>query len=160
VSTSPAFAPRNLLPPTVTAAASFVVVLAVFAPWYTTQVGEAFVQGSASGWTATLVARIAAVAAAIAMLICVAIVADARDVVAVSEDLVRMLVIACTVCCATAATLVAYRTIFIPEPTEFLTRDLGLFVAMAASLVALGAAVVQLVIGMPSAADTPVRGHR
>ncbi len=148
-----------LLPAVVTAAASFVVCLAVFAPWYTTQVAEIFSQGSVSGWNATLAAKIAAFAAAIATLGSLAIIGDARGLVALTPELVRGLVIACALGCGVCALSVAFRTVWIPEPAEFLTRDLGLFVALAASLIALGASAVQVVLGTRSVADTSRRGR-
>ena len=151
---------RPLLPAVVTAGASLVVCLAAFAPWYTTQVAEVFSQGSVSGWNATLVAKIAVAAAAVALLGSLAITADARHLIDLAPELLRAIVIACAVGCAVAALAVAYRTMWIPEPTEFLTRDLGLFLALAASLVAFGASVVQVVIGTDIAADTPRRGRR
>jgi hypothetical protein len=153
-------AERPLLPAVVTAAASVVVCLAAFAPWYTTQVSEIFSQGSVSGWNATLAAKIAFFVAVLSTLSSLAIVADARDLITLSDELVRGLVIGCAAACAVAVAAVAYRTVRIPEPTEFLTRDLGIFVALAASLIALGASLVQVVIGTHSAADTPRRGHR
>ena len=151
---------RPLLPAVMTAGASLVVCLAAFAPWYTTQVAEVFSQGSVSGWNATLVAKIAVAAAAVALLGSLAITADARHLIDLAPELLRAIVIACAVGCTVAALAVAYRTMWIPEPTEFLTRDLGLFLALAASLVAFGASVVQVVIGTGSAADTPPRGRR
>jgi hypothetical protein len=151
---------RPLLPALVTAGASFVVCVAAFAPWYTTQVAEIFAQGSVSGWNATLAAKIAVFAAVIATFGALAIAADTRALIALSPELARGIVIACAVGCLAAAASVVFRALWIPEPSEFLTRDLGLFVALAASLIALGASVVQVVIETHPAADTPRRGRQ
>lgn len=61
---------------------------------------------------------------------------------------VRALAVVSAAGMAVAAALAAFRLARLPEPADLLSRQIGVYVALAAAVVGLGAALVQLMFAM------------
>lgn len=131
---------RGTVPATV-AFASAVLAVSVFLPWYTADVAPPFTPEATSGWDATLLARVAFAMAVITLMASVLMWLDVRGVVPIDADIARALAWTCLVLAIAATALVAWRLVRPPGPAEFLARDIGLFIAQAAAIVALVASV-------------------
>lgn len=136
--------PRAPLAPYLTLLASIVVVVAVFLPWYATNIGPPFAPGTVSGFEATGLAKAALAAAAVAVLAAGALAADARRAAALGPRAAEALAWVAIVAAAAAAVLVGYRLLVLPEPAEFLSRRGGLYLAMAGAAGAVVAGLAQL----------------
>jgi len=131
---------RGVTPGTI-AVASLILAISVFLPWYTADVAPPFAPEASSGWDASLFAR-AAFAAAVLMLIASGLTwLDIRGFLPLDADLVRAFGWACLALAIAATALVAWRLVRPPGPAEFLARDVGLFIAQAAVIVALVASI-------------------
>jgi hypothetical protein len=105
------------------------VVVAAFLPWYATNVGPPFAPESVAGWEASSLAKasvflgaVVAVASAVAAL-------EARGGLRLDSwigDAVAWIVIGASV---VAAVLIGYRLLVLPEPAQFLSRQIGLYLA-------------------------------
>ncbi len=118
------------------------MAIAVFLPWYRTNLGEVTSPGSASGWAWTSLAK-GALALAVVWIIAAGIVAaDRLDFTRIDPRTAEGLGWIVALCAAGAGGLVVYR-IFRPPPdqAEFLTRDIGLFIGAAAAAVGVVAGV-------------------
>lgn len=131
---------RGTVPATV-AVACAVLAVSVFLPWYTADVAPPFTPEATSGWDATLLARVAFAMAVIALMASVLMWLDVRGLVPIDADIARALAWTCLVLTIAATALVAWRLVRPPGPAEFLARDIGLFIAQAAAIVALVASV-------------------
>jgi hypothetical protein len=110
------------------------IVVAAFLPWYATNVGPPFAPESVAGWEASSLAKasvflgaIVAVASAVAAL-------EARGGLrldAWAGDAVAWIVIGASV---VAAVLIGYRLLVLPEPSQFLSRQIGLYLAAAGAI--------------------------
>lgn len=110
------------------------VVVAAFLPWYATNLGPPFSPESVAGWEATNIAKasvamgaVVAVASALAAL-------EARGGVRLDSpvgDAIAWVVIGAS---ALAAVLVGYRLLVMPEPAEFLSRQIGVYLAAAGAV--------------------------
>ena len=127
--------------PAIIAISSLILAISVFLPWYTADVAPPFTPEATSGWDATLLARIAFATAVIALLSSALIWLDIRGFLPVDADIVRALAWTCLVLSIVATALVAWRLVRPPGPAEFLARDIGLFIAQAAAIVALVASI-------------------
>ena len=127
--------------PAIIAISSLILAISVFLPWYTADVAPPFTPEATSGWDATLLARIAFAAAVIALISSALIWLDVRGFLPIDADIVRALTWACLVLGIVATALVAWRLVRPPGPAEFLARDIGLFIAQAAAIVALVASI-------------------
>lgn len=133
-------ATRGVIPGTI-AVASLILAISVFLPWYTADVAPPFAPQASSGWDASLFAR-AAFAAAVLMLIASGLTwLDIRGLLPLDTDILRAFGWACLVLAIAATALVAWRLVRPPGPAEFLARDVGLFIAQAAAIVALVASI-------------------
>jgi hypothetical protein len=122
------------------------IVIGAFLPWYTTNLGRPFSPASASGWEATALAKGAVplgVAVAVAAAVMLLDVRGALRLDARSRDALAWVVIAAS---AVAGVLIGYRLVVMPEPAEFLSRQVGLYLAM-------GASVTGVLSGLGLAAD-------
>ncbi len=135
------------LPPEGTAAlaavAGLLVVIGVLLPWYVTNLGPPFSPETTTGWDATGVAKAALAFGAITA------VAGALSVLALRSRYwdpsnVSFLGWAICVTAGAALALIAYRAIVKPEPAEFLSRQAGLYLALAAAAVAVLAGLAQI----------------
>ncbi|MFM9018273.1 MAG: hypothetical protein ACKORG_02410 [Actinomycetota bacterium] len=127
--------------PAIVAIASLILAISVFLPWYTADVSPPFTPEATSGWDATMLARIAFAMAVIALISSALMWLDLRGFLPIDADIVRALAWTCLVLTIAATALVAWRLVRPPGPAEFLARDIGLFIAQAAAIVALVASI-------------------
>jgi Na+/H+ antiporter NhaA len=127
--------------PAIIAVASLILAISVFLPWYTADVAPPFTPEATSGWDATMLARITFAMGIITLLSSALIWLDLRGFLPVDADIVRALAWTCLVLTIGATALVAWRLVRPPGPAEFLARDVGLFIAQAAAIVALVASI-------------------
>lgn len=115
------------------------LLVAVFLPWFRTNLGAPSEPGSMSGWDASSVGRGALVVAVLwlmaAALALLEQVSPGR-IDRATANLLGWLVILCAFVCTA---LVALRLLRPPYPAEFLSRDYGLFIAITAAVIGLGA---------------------
>lgn len=137
---------RPLLPALVMAGASLVAVLAAFMPWYAPDLGPPLSPDSVSGWDATVAAKILVAASLACALAGLVLVLDARDLIALDAGGTAALAVAAAVAAGCGVVAVAYRTVRIPEPAALLARELGLYLALGMAVVALVAALVEVVL--------------
>ncbi|HJZ62206.1 MAG TPA: hypothetical protein VKD47_08630 [Miltoncostaeaceae bacterium] len=120
------------------------LVAAVFLPWYQGNLGAPTVPGGRSGWESTTVAKGVFVLALVALVAALVIAADVADVVPLerrtAESLAWLLVASSIV----AGVLIGYRLARPPGPAEFLSRDIGLFLGVAAAVGGAVAGLAQL----------------
>ena len=127
--------------PAIVALSSLVLAISVFLPWYTADVSPPFAPEASSGWDASMFARIAFAMAVITFIASGLMWLDARGFLPLDQDIVRAFAWTCMVLALAATALVAWRLVRPPGPAEFLARDVGLFIAQAAALVALVASI-------------------
>lgn len=137
---APARGARGAIPATI-AAASLVLAISVFLPWYTADVAPPFAPQASSGWDASMFARVAFAAAVLALIASGLMWLDVRGFVPLDTQLVRGFAWTCLALLLLATALVAWRVIRPPGPAEFLARDVGLFIAQAAAIVGLVASI-------------------
>jgi hypothetical protein len=120
------------------------LVVSVFLPWYATNLGPPFSATSASGWESTTVARIALAAGLLVTLASAVLVLEERGGLRLARrhgDALARLVVAAGV---VAALLVGFRMIVMPDPAEFLSREIGLYLAFGASIGAILSGLAQV----------------
>lgn len=127
--------------PAIVAIASFILAVSVFLPWYTADVAPPFAPEASSGWDASVMARAAFGMAVISLIASGLMWLDVRGFLPLDADIVRAFAWTCLVLTLLAAALVAWRLVRPPGPAEFLARDVGLFIAQAAAIVALVASI-------------------
>lgn len=110
------------------------LVVGVLLPWYTTNLGPPFSATSASGWEATNLARVALVLGVVLTAAAGLTVLDARGALLLPSHQLDALAWIAVVAAAAAALVVGYRLLVMPEPAEFLSRQIGLYLAAAASV--------------------------
>jgi len=123
--------------PGVIATAAAVLAISVFLPWYTADVAPPFSPESSSGWDSSMLARGAFGMGVLLLMAAVLILLDVRGTLPLDADVVRALSWICMVLALAATALVAWRLVRPPGPAEFLARDVGLYIAQAAAIVAL-----------------------
>ena len=123
--------------PGVIATAAAVLAISVFLPWYTADVAPPFSPESSSGWDSSVLARGAFGMGVLLLMAAVLILLDVRGTLPLDADVVRALSWLCMVLALAATALVAWRLVRPPGPAEFLARDVGLYIAQAAAIVAL-----------------------
>ena len=110
------------------------LVLAVFLPWYATNLAPPFSATSASGWESTAIAKIALLMGIVLVVAAAAAVLDERRIVTLDPrhlDILAWVVVGSS---AIALLVVGYRLLFMPDPAEFLSRQIGLYLAVAAAV--------------------------
>jgi hypothetical protein len=120
--------------PIVGVLAGLVLVVAVFMPWYATNLGPPFSATSASGWDSTNLARVAAVMGVVLFAAAAAALLDERGLIALQRrqgDALGWIVMGAA---AIALVLVGYRLVVMPDPAELLSRQIGLYLAVAAAV--------------------------
>lgn len=110
------------------------LVVSVFLPWYATNVGPPFSATSASGWESTNIARLAFVAGVIVAAASVALLLQEQRAVRIDPGVGNALAWTVLVVAILAAAAVGFRLVVMPEPAEFLSRQIGLFVAAASAV--------------------------
>ena len=120
--------------PAVGVVAGLVLVVAVFLPWYATNLGPPFSATSASGWDSTDLARLAAVMGLVLAITAGAALLDERGVIALQRRQVNALGWIMMGAAVIALLAVGYRLVVMPDPAEFLSRQIGLYLAAAAAI--------------------------
>jgi len=120
--------------PYVGAVSGAVIVVAAFLPWYALTIGRPFSPASVSGWEATNLARVAVVMGVVVAVAAGAAALDERGSVPLERRLADALGWVVLVASAVAAVAVGYRLLVMPEPAEFFTRQIGLYLAAAATV--------------------------
>ncbi|MEW6583697.1 MAG: hypothetical protein AB1416_13155 [Actinomycetota bacterium] len=130
--------------PTLGVLAGAGMVVAVFLPWYAANIGATFTAGTSSGWDATALARVVLGLGVVVALASLLLAADARGVLALDALVASALSVLLLAGSLVAAALVAYRMLVLPEPAEFLSRQIGLWAAVAACAAGAVAGIGQL----------------
>jgi len=120
------------------------IVVSTFLSWYETAIGPIDAPSTLSGWDGTW-GRVAVAAAAISGLCSVVIAADVQGGISVTEQMRRVLTTIALLGAVVALGAVGYRFVEPPDPALGVTRQLGLFLAMFASVVTVGAATIQFI---------------
>lgn len=110
------------------------LVLGVLLPWYATNLGPPFSATSASGWEATSIARVALVLGVVLAAAAALTVLDARGALRLAARHADALAWVMVVASAIALVLVGYRLLVMPDPAEFLSRQIGVYIAAAAAV--------------------------
>ena len=126
--------PGRVGAPAVGVFAGLLLVLAVFLPWYATNLGPPFAATSASGWDSTAFAKIALAMGVVLAVSAAAVVLDERRVVTLDGRTLDLLAWVVVGASAIALLVVGYRLLVMPDPAEFLSRQIGIFLAVAASV--------------------------
>lgn len=108
----------------------------VFLPWYSVNIAPPFEAGTLSGWDATAFARIAMVLGVVIALAAAALLLSDRGLVQLDAPVRLALAWVVVVAAVAAAALVGFRLVVLPDPAELLSRNVGLYLAMAAAVVA------------------------
>ena len=119
------------------------MMFAVFLPWYAANLGPQASSGTASGWDATAVAKGALALGVIWMLASGLLLADHLDAYRVDPRTAEALGWLVAGCALLAGALVAYRLFRPPDPADFLSRDFGLFLGLAAAAIGVTAGLAQ-----------------
>lgn len=110
------------------------IVVAAFLPWYATNLGPPFAPESVAGWEATNVAKASVVMGVIVAVASAAAAVEARGGLRLGPsagDAIAWAVIGASVI---AAILIGYRLFVLPEPAEFLSRQIGVYLAAAGAV--------------------------
>ena len=102
------------------------IVVAAFLPWYATNLGPPFAPESVAGWEATNVAKTSVVMGVIVAVASAAAAVEARGGLRLGSSAGDATVI--------AAILIGYRLFVLPEPAEFLSRQIGVYLAAAGAV--------------------------
>jgi hypothetical protein len=136
--------PSALAPSVWTVVGAAVTIAATFMTWYETAIGPATAPDAVSGWSATLLGKVAVFTAAICLLSAGVIALDIRGSIALHGQTRRMLAVVSLVGAVVAAAVIAFRFLIPPDAAIGVTRELGLFLAVLAGLGTVLAAWVQL----------------
>lgn len=126
--------PGRIGAPAVGVFAGLLLVLAVFLPWYATNLGPPFAATSASGWDSTSLAKVALVMGVVLAASAGAAVLDERRVITLDGRTLDLLAWVVVGASAVALLAVGYRLLVMPDPAEFLSRQIGLYLAVAAAV--------------------------
>ena len=123
------------------------IVRSVFASGakiFLTCVGEPFSPESASGWDATAVGKMVLALGVVVALASLLLAADTRGVMPLDSGVAAALGGVLLAGSAIAGALVVYRLLVLPEPAEFLQRQIGLWAGTAAAAASSIAGLSQL----------------
>jgi hypothetical protein len=120
------------------------LVIAVFLPWYSPTIAEPFAPQSVSGWEVSTLAKLALVLGVVMVLSGLILAADARGMVPLDAGVAAALGAVLLAASVIAGTLVAYRLLVLPDPSEDLRRMIGLWTGVVAAAVGTVAGVSQL----------------
>ena len=120
------------------------MVVAVFLPWYSADIGATFSSESNSGWDATAIAKPVLVLGLVVAIASLLLAADVRSVLPLDAEVARVLGALVLGCSLAAGGLIGYRMLVLPEPAEFLSRQIGLWAGLAAAAAGIVAGIGQL----------------
>jgi hypothetical protein len=132
--------------PAIGVAAGVALCVSAFLPWYAADLGAPFTSVSTSGWDATRAAQALVPLGALVALAGLALAVPLGRPGKVHRALTAVLLGAATA----AVALVAWRLVWIPEPSDLLSRQGGLWLALVAALAAAGAGALMVGRGPPS----------
>lgn len=127
-------APGRIGAPAAGVLSGLLIVLAVFLPWYATNLGPPFAATSASGWESTAFAKVALLMGIVVVAAAAAALLDERRIVTLDPRHLDILAWVVVGSAAIALLAVGYRLLFMPDPAEFLSRQIGLYLATAAAV--------------------------
>ncbi len=110
------------------------LAVSVFLPWYATNLGPPFSATSASGWDATNIARVVLLLGLVLAAASVVLLLEEQGALRLDRAIGDALVWVVLVVAILAAIAVGFRLVFMPEPAEFLSRQIGIFVAGASAV--------------------------
>lgn len=110
-----------------------VLTVSPFLPWYSTDLGAVFTDGSASGWGASGLAKLVVLLGLLAGASALVLALDAKDLLDLGPEVSRLAAIVTPAAAIVALVLIAFRAMFLPGPDEFLTLDWGIYVAAASA---------------------------
>lgn len=126
--------PGRVGAPAVGALSGLVLMLAVFLPWYATNLGPPFAATSASGWESTAFAKVALVMGVLLLAAAAATLLDERRIITLEGRHLDALAWVVVGSATIALLAVGYRLLFMPDPAEFLSRQIGLYLGVAAAI--------------------------
>jgi hypothetical protein len=128
--------PRGLIPwlalPTAGVAAGVAIIVAALLPWYGTNLGSPFTPSTTSGWSAGPAGKAVLALGAAVTLVSLFLAADQAGALGLDGGLRRALRLALIGASALAAALACYRLLVLPRPSGFFSREVGLYLALAA----------------------------
>lgn len=110
------------------------LVVSVFLPWYATNLGPPFSATSASGWDSTNIARVVLLTGLVLAAASVVLLLEEQGALRFDRRVGDALVWVVLVAAILAALAVGFRLVIMPEPAEFLSRQVGIFVAAASAV--------------------------
>lgn len=113
--------------------AAGVLAFSPFLPWYSTDLGAVFTEGSASGWSATLPAQLVVLLGVLAAAGAALLALDQKDLLDLGPEASRIAAAITPLAGFVALILIAFRAIALPGDSEFLTLDWGIYVAAGAA---------------------------
>jgi hypothetical protein len=119
------------------------LAVAVFLPWYSTNLGAPASPESASGWAGTAIAKGVLVLGIVWALASALLLADHLDAYRIDSRTAEALGWLVAGTALVAAGLVVFRLFQPPEPADFLTRDFGLFLSLVAAALGVAAGFAQ-----------------
>lgn len=111
------------------------MIVSVFLDWYRADIGATFTASSVSGWDATAAAKALFALGVVTGLASLLVAADLRDLIAIDPVLAVALSWLVLAASLAGTCLVAVRLLWLPEPSEFLSRQIGLWAGVGASAV-------------------------
>lgn len=125
--------------------AAGLLAYAPFLPWYSTDLGAVFTDGSASGWSSTMLAQIVVGLGVLAAVGTGLLALDNKDLLDLGPDASRVAAATTPLAGVGALVLIAFRAVVLPEDSGFLTLDWGIYVAAGAAAVTTATGWVLLV---------------
>jgi hypothetical protein len=124
-------------------AAGALMIAAALLPWYGTNLGSPFTPETTSGWSAGPAGKAVLGLGIAATLVALALLADHAGALWLEGGVRRALALGLLGLSALGGALACYRLLVLPRPSGFFSRELGLYLALAAGAVgALVGAVV------------------
>lgn len=124
---------RAALRPGAAALLAGLVVASSVIPWYARQIGPVDAAPSIAGLDAGSFALIAIALASFVIVASAALALDAAGAFVIEPPIALVLTWAALGAALAATALVTYKLLFIPEPSQFFTRDIGLWLAFLGS---------------------------
>lgn len=120
------------------------LVVAVFLPWYSPTIAEPFQPQTASGWDVSTLAKMALVLGVVVVLSSLVLAADSRGMVPLDAGFAAALGAVLLAASVVAGGLVVYRLLVLPDPSDFLRREIGLWIGVVAAAAGTVAGLSQL----------------
>ncbi len=120
-------------------AMSIAVIASVFLPWFRTNLGAPSEPGRMSGWAASSVGRGALFVAILWLLAATLALVEQISPGRIDRTTANLLGWLVMLCATVCTLLVGLRLVRPPYPAEFLSRDYGIFLAIAAAVIGVGA---------------------